>query len=705
MIQLIVQGEELDLFKSEVFAISKAVSKVGQFDLRFGDVSISFSVPSTSKNNRIFRYLSNLNNQNLGAFKRFEGEIREDDAVLSAGYYQVLSVNENKKSFKVRFLGGNSDWFDLIKDRFINVEYPKEVGNPNSTSYSLGYLNHKLEESVIVNSKDNEDGYFYFLADTGLDSDRVDNTVFLKDFSVGVYEHTILSNIFNSVGIKTEGNIFNDPLYYNTIITASKDLSSFSRQNDNKRFRSKQNETVPSIITDTDTDFASISFTRDDTDTQWNGDLFTSEYDYDNILFSGSVVTNTNSMYFTLSGARIDVRVLVNGVEEDRLTSAPTSNSDNASLQFSWAFEFDGVNLPLIAVGDTVEIQYVSNSSANNFIPDVLQNGVYPSIESYLRYDMEGVITDYEVNNALPKIKQSDFIKDIMFRLGVVSTYNPKKRVVSFNKFQSVEDNKTKAIDLTDKIDISKDISIDFTKVVSKYFKTSFVNYKEDDKDAQLLLFRSKFVAKTGLGDGKIFIDNDNLTDEGDIFTSVYSASKDVRTFPLDGDDFNFYLPYLPVYNGEDTQELQPRILIANKNTSVESFSNTYSDIIFDGGGTYTNIGYAFFAKQIVSEMGLIDNSLDANQFTLSFENFTKAGQTYTGRTLLESNYNLYKKILNNPVYVPIHLNLNNLDVQDYDPLIPVWLDFKLDSGYYYWEEISQYKGDGSTTKCALVKI
>ena len=41
MIQLIVQGEELDLFKDEVFAISKSVSKVGQFDLRFGDVSIS----------------------------------------------------------------------------------------------------------------------------------------------------------------------------------------------------------------------------------------------------------------------------------------------------------------------------------------------------------------------------------------------------------------------------------------------------------------------------------------------------------------------------------------------------------------------------------------------------------------------------------------------------------------------------------------
>ena len=160
MIQLIVQGQELDLFKEEVFAISKAVSKVGEFDLRFGDVSIAFNVPLTAKNNAIFRYISNLNNDNIGAFKRFEGEIREDDALLSAGYYQVLSANSDSKQIKIRFYGGNSDWFDLIRDRFINVEYPKEIGNPNSTTYSLQDLNHQFEESVIIDSRTKTDGYF-----------------------------------------------------------------------------------------------------------------------------------------------------------------------------------------------------------------------------------------------------------------------------------------------------------------------------------------------------------------------------------------------------------------------------------------------------------------------------------------------------------------------------------------------------------------
>ena len=116
-------------------------------------------------------------------------------------------------------------------------------------------------------------------------------------------------------------------------------------------------------------------------------------------------------------------------------------------------------------------------------------------------------------------------------------------------------------------------------------------------------------------------------------------------------------------------------------------------------------LGYAFFAKQITDEIEVLDNGLDTNTQTLSFFNYKEAGQTYIGDTLLEKNFDLYRKILDNPIYLPIYLNLNNLDVQNYDPLTPIWLDLGIDTGYYYWEEISQYKGNGTTTKCALVKI
>ena len=701
MIQLIVQGEELDLFKSEEFAISKAVSKVGQFDLRFGDVSIGFNVPLTAKNNRIFRYISNLNNKNIGAFKRFEGEIREDDAILSKGFYQVFTSNQNKKQIKIRFLGGNSDWFDLIKDRYINENYPKIIGNPNSTSYSLNYLNHKFLAADITSSRSSSDGYLYFISDTGIDSNKSDNIILLKDFQLGVYEHTIFKNIFESVGIKIKGSMFNDPLYKSTIVNKPTDLTAFEKQNNFKRFTPTLNEQVPSIVLGTDADFKGINFTLSDIDTQWNGYVFTSNSDYDNILFSGSVVTDSNNNNFNLSGARIDVRVLVNGVEEDRSTSAPTSNSNNTSLQFSWSFEFDGVNLPVITDGDVVEIQYKSNSFASNFIPTVLQNGANQSIQSYLSYQIEGAITPFDINSAVPKIKQSDFVKDIMFRLGAISRYDSKKRIVYFDKFQDVEKNKSKAIDLTSKVDVSKDIEIDFNKLVSNYKKRSIIKYKEDNNDVQLRLFKD--VTKNGLGDAVIEIDNDNLTDEGNIFESQYAATFQKITW-----SDNFYVPYIPVYNADGTtNDLKPRVLVTSVSTPVNNFSSLYTNIELDTATIpiKNSIGYAFFAKQITDEIGVINNDLDSNNQTLSFFNYKEAGQTYIGDTLLEKNFDLYRKILDNPIYLPIYLNLNNLDVQNYDPLTPIWLDLGIYTGYYYWEEISQYKGNGTTTKCALVKI
>jgi hypothetical protein len=48
---------------------------------------------------------------------------------------------------------------------------------------------------------------------------------------------------------------------------------------------------------------------------------------------------------------------------------------------------------------------------------------------------------------------------------------------------------------------------------------------------------------------------------------------------------------------------------------------------------------------------------------------------------------------------------LNDLDIESIDFLVPIWIETQVDSGWYYINEISQYKGDGSTTKVNLVKI
>ena len=75
------------------------------------------------------------------------------------------------------------------------------------------------------------------------------------------------------------------------------------------------------------------------------------------------------------------------------------------------------------------------------------------------------------------------------------------------------------------------------------------------------------------------------------------------------------------------------------------------------------------------------------------------------GSTLLDKYYNLQNKILNAPIFLSINLDLKDLDIENIDFLTPIWIETQIDSGYYYINEISQYKGDGSTTKVNLIKI
>ena len=85
----------------------------------------------------------------------------------------------------------------------------------------------------------------------------------------------------------------------------------------------------------------------------------------------------------------------------------------------------------------------------------------------------------------------------------------------------------------------------------------------------------------------------------------------------------------------------------------------------------------------------------------MSFDNIDYSTTNYIGTTLLQNNYGLYISILNNPIHLSINLNLKPLDIQQLDFMKPIWL---IDS-YYYINNVSQYKGDGTTTKVELVKI
>ena len=703
MIKLIVEGQQLDLFKNEVFAITKAVAKIGDINLRHGDVSINFKVPATAKNNLIFRYIANLNNNNIGAFKRFEGVVLDGQSVVSRGYYQVLKTKPLKKEIELRFYGGNSDWFDLIKDRSINKTYPNTSNSPNSNSYDLSFLNHKYDTQSIVNSWDNLDGYTYFPIDNGANSNKGNNIFENSDFQVGVFTHTIMENILSSVNIKLAGNILNDPLYYNTLVNLPSDLDDFKSLNNSKSYRQATGTPIEKL------NYNPIIFDLNDQDTQWNGNTFTANSDINTFKFKLKYLA-THSLFYGNDYGDLEVKCqyTINGIPQTDIETILTIKDSTQGFQLLLVdFQEEEYNFSSVKQGDTFAF---SIKNVNYNTPGIQKFWFSQSqfnssaLSAYLKYDITGSNTAYDITDVLPEINQSKFVQDVMFRFGSISQYDAANRTLSIDKFDIIEDNKVKGIDFTKKVDLSKGIDIDFTKLLQKYFKTTYIKYLEDDKDLYNIL--NKQIFKTGLGDGEINIDNDNLSSEGTIYQSVFSATSQIWTF-----NNNFYFPTMSLFSGSgEPNDLKPRLLVNSGKIPVTQFNKGGYDRIVLDGNDYFDVGYAFFAKERIEESGVTDLGLNSNLDTLSFQHYgdngdNAKGSAYMGNTLLDKYYNLQNSILNTPIFLSINLNLNDLDIESIDFLVPIWIETQVDSGWYYINEISQYKGDGSTTKINLVKI
>ena len=696
MIQMIINGQVLDLFKNEVFALSKAISKLGEFDLRHGDVSIKYKLPITNKNAAILGYVTNINNYNNTVFKRLEGELRQDESVLSSGFFQVLKINP-RKSIEVRFYGGNSEWFDLINDRDININYQNTSGNPNLKSYDLSYLNHGLTPTNIVSSWEKDEDYFYFPTDNGKNYDKNNQIFDTTDFQCGIFQHTIVKNIFDSIGVKVDGSLLNDPLYYNTLLNQPVLID--NETNNEKRFTQVDNVRIERDV------YQPLVFSLNDQDEQWNGSVFTSRYEMTD--FEVTIYEVMKDYYpgqvsgIVLGDLTIKCEYTIGGIAQTPITKTLTIDTQQNYIngvrrtEFDFKeFYFNNVN---IIVGDTFEFSIINTGWSAPVLPN--DGGYwYTQFEGDFDYKITGTVP-YNINTVVPSINQADFIKDVMFRHGVISQFEPKTRTLTLNKLQDIENNKGVAVDYSDKVDLSKAPSYDFTKILNGFKKTSKITYAQDDNDLQMRAFYARY--KTNLGDAVISIDNDNLSGEGVVFESKFAGTLTGKSFleNLGNQDLiqNFYIPVcrymIPTDGGFEPQEMKPRLFVKAGKIEVSDFGG-YDTIVL-GGQQYSEVGYAYFAKEDYSA------ELDKLQDTLAFSIIRESTTLYNGTPLLSKNYGLYISILNNPVHLSINLNLKPLDIQKLDFMKPIWL---IDS-YYYINNVSQYKGDGTTTKIELVKI
>ena len=271
-------------------------------------------------------------------------------------------------------------------------------------------------------------------------------------------------------------------------------------------------------------------------------------------------------------------------------------------------------------------------------------------------------------------------------------------KTVYIDKFEIVKDNIVNAIDWTDKIDLSREIEVDYTELVSDYGRRNLYKYTPNN-DAENSLGNLDNL-NTDIGDGQFNIDNDFISKEEEIFQSSFSSSLLLPCY-----DGNAVALYIPIYDTtsdfKEKREVTPRISIVSGLVDVSDiFTNGVTDLDINSdfvSGNVTEVPFCYFH---ILDIGI--DSVDSIGQGLSFgDPFFPKDQD----NLLDRYYEDYINILNNPRRVTAYFLLNERDINNLDFLTPIYLGGELNS-YFYINQIEDYRpNEGGVAKVELVLI
>lgn len=754
MIKYKVGEEYLDQFdRGGSFAITKAVSKIGEINLRHGDRSTSFKVPLTAKNTRILNYITNLStNKASSAFKKIVGRLVEEETTISEGYFQVIKFDYYKKEIDLRFYGGNTDWFSDIKKKKINESDKPGEGNYNVED--IGSIS--ISSGTIVDTFSTElsesNPFKFFLVDNNIDTTRnntnetVLNTYF-SDYQLGVSQGVIFDRIMKSIDVNTDGNMFDDPKYYNTLISASNDMGAVERDQEEPFFIAKITPNTTQVISSSGgVSYSEIAYNTTDPSEEFDGRKFTFKGNASGIDFTvfspilfiyGLGEGGTKKLYyrFVRNKGQSNESILDNGVVNLNQEVDIPGGVGQPPLSYYYGggdIFLDGENIAF-SEGETISIEYSTDVTdiygGDPIVGDFSNETGQDQAEVW--YKIYGYTKSTTAKSLIPDIDQSAFVKDVLVQFGAITQYDQKTRTLTCNKFDLIDDRRSFAIDWSKKIDLSKNPQVNLTTVLKDYGKRSFFKYEEaDESDVLNNLYRA--ITNYQIGDGAIIVDNDFIQDDKDVYQSPYASTITVGTFPFSDDDennrANFFLPFVPLFTRTsdtdlESNDLAPRkyLHLGNVNIASSYKGNATSAKLGSGAGginTFTEMPLVYFDKtnypyNFQSPLNDIKETLSfgvlqdltVNTRTDDLLKSLNFSTSNNNNTILNNYYNFQKKILDKPVYLEIYLRLSPLDVQNVDFFTPIFLDFDLDSGYYYIDEISQYKGQDQSTKVKLVKI
>lgn len=638
-----INGTELNAIVDSDIALTKSVNKLQDLANRSGEFSTEIEA-GLSSNNRILTKHS----QSTDSLTSFPYSVNKCE--IEAHGYNVMqgfaTLEETSANYKIRAFGELSNIFDLIGDAKL-----KEL----NLDYSNGSaINHIWNYTNVISNRNNtwQSGFIYPNINYGK-WDSLQTTAYWNDLYPSVFAKYLFLRIFHSIGYSVIGEFLENELF--------------------------ENEILPTVKIPQTPDFVLEGYNTEAITTPniryYQQDLFP-------IVFQKFVKNSSLQLSSGFSGITKFTPIAFGGISMVLSFNASLSVSNTATINL--IIEDNGtINIdsyPIVSGTNTFNFTLNKKSSSTRFWISLSQTQSLGYVDisnlSWVNTYNSQILLEGNtvfVNECLPDISQKDFLTTIVNQYNLMITIDSSLRAVNFSYFNSVDPNKSNAIDWTDKLDITDLPTIQYA--IDGYGQNNLLSYETDDNDIELRKANT-------YGQGTLFCNNLNLEKTTEVFKSKFAP---IVRVPALRDPIT--QAFIQLWKSEDggttykTQSVKPRIAYINRG---ETFTIHGTSGAIGGGSGASNSG---------PSAGVY------------FQDLEFAG------SLIPKFYNIVVNMLNSPYFLSANFFLKVKDYNEIDFTKPIYLDCIIKGygnikGYFYCNEIKQFKINRyETTTVELIKI
>ncbi|WP_067151017.1 hypothetical protein [Pseudotamlana agarivorans] len=600
--ELLIEDKRVDLYSDGKINRTLTLNSLGSITAKQSSYSNTIKLPKTANNIKIFDGLGIVGNTSRMPYNRLKcSYLYNSIPIFSNGYCIIDKVTD--KEFEISIYNGIIELSEQIKSSTINdLNKSSLTHNLNISNYQL-YVNgnHSIYEddynftySRNLDFLEREDDDFSF---------DYNNSYSLNETYPLIKTEFIFNSIFEEAGFQIQGDLFTDTKLYsefkNEYITLKEGYVIPTPQ---PITLSVVNENTNSIIVDYtgDTQFTSIDDFVGLNPSSSNSELtfidtgVTVEYD-------GFLNMTITPHYNINLGEFLDIRYT-----NDRIGQAVHYFRLNDN-----SYDDEPFNLIIdVKSGDTINFDiYSSNEEVNG--DGRIDYSIYLEITFSAQSETFYTVSGDTLN--LGDIKQTDFVKDVLNRYGLILNKKRNTNIFEVKNIDNLLNDKSDAIDYTSKLISIEEESFTHTYAQQNYFKYKYSDSSDAYYDdfftldnklgaSQTTVFTSEFEVFPRRSSKKIHYYNPLLTKEEDEF--------DANNFIYEASESNQKLVKLTKSDTPEEYFIYFNDLVSvriNEYTNISSLPIPFSQVFDDYYSDFINALESYKAVKCKLELNLFD--------------------------------------------------------------------------------------------------